>query len=83
VFYGRVQGIGFRFTTAKFAKLCHVLGYVRNDANGTVELVAQGPVENVDRLLVEVAEHFAGYIERQSAEEIAAGETFVGFDIRR
>lgn len=83
VFYGRVQGVGFRFTTAKFAKQYRVSGYVRNDASGTVELVAQGPVQNVERLLFELAEHFASYIERQTAEEIVAGETFVGFKIRR
>jgi acylphosphatase len=83
IFYGRVQGVGFRYTAASAAKSCRVNGYVRNCADGTVELLVAGPVENVDRLLRHLGEEFAGNIERQTLEEVAISEPTDGFEIRR
>jgi acylphosphatase len=83
IFEGRVQGVGFRFTTASAAKSCRVNGYVRNCANGTVELVAEGPTEDVDRLLERLDETFAGNIDRRTVEETSPSEPFGGFEIRR
>ena len=82
-FYGRVQGVGFRYTTARIAKCFPIKGYVRNCADGTVELVAQGPGGQVERLLERIAEEFVGYIDHQKREEIPATEPFDGFEIRR
>ena len=42
VFSGRVQGVGFRFTCQSLARGFDVAGYVRNLADGRVELVAEG-----------------------------------------
>ena len=83
IFHGRVQGVGFRYTAASAARACRVSGYVRNCADGTVELLAEGPVENVDRLLQRLVEEFAGNIERQTLEEVALNELPEGFEIRR
>ena len=41
-FSGRVQGVGFRFTVCHIAERFSVTGFVRNLANGDVELVAEG-----------------------------------------
>ncbi len=41
-FTGMVQGVGFRFATDRIARQFEVGGYVRNLANGMVELVAEG-----------------------------------------
>jgi acylphosphatase len=41
-FYGRVQGVGFRFTVCRIAERFSVTGFVRNLDNGDVELVAEG-----------------------------------------
>jgi acylphosphatase len=83
IYEGRVQGVGFRFTTASAAKTCHVNGYVRNCADGTVELVAEGPSRNVERLLESLSQTFAGNIAGQTVEEIAQSEPLRGFEIRR
>ncbi|HEX4071368.1 MAG TPA: acylphosphatase [Planctomycetaceae bacterium] len=80
---GRVQGVGFRFTTASAAKVCHVNGYVRNRADGTVELVAEGSSRNVERLLESLSQTFAGSIAGQTVEEIAQSDPLRGFEIRR
>ncbi len=42
VFHGRVQGVGFRYTTERLARHFPVTGTVRNTPHGTVELVAEG-----------------------------------------
>jgi acylphosphatase len=82
IFEGRVQGVGFRYTTASIARQCNIKGYVRNLRDGSVELVAEGSAQNVKRLLDQLAEAFPGYIERQTGEEVAGTEPFAGFEIR-
>jgi len=63
VYYsGRVQGVGFRYTTQRLAQDSAVAGYVRNLADGRVELVAEGNPAEVDALLDEVRRHMHPYI---------------------
>jgi acylphosphatase len=82
-FFGRVQGVGFRYTTAGLARDCGIRGYVRNLSDGSVELVAAGPAAALERLLARLTEHFAGSIERQTADDYRGGEVFEGFQVRR
>ena len=42
VFTGRVQGVGFRYTTQSIAKRYEVNGFVRNLPDGRVEIEAEG-----------------------------------------
>jgi DNA ligase D-like protein (predicted 3'-phosphoesterase) len=48
---GGVQGVGFRAATVERARRLGVLGWVRNEADGTVAVHAEGPEEGVDSLL--------------------------------
>jgi len=48
---GRVQGVGFRYSALREAKRLKLNGWVRNAANGDVEIWAEGPQETLDRLL--------------------------------
>lgn len=48
---GVVQGVGFRYWTARKAEELLLSGTVRNRFDGSVELVAEGPHPDVDRLL--------------------------------
>jgi len=60
VFYtGRVQGVGFRYTTANLAKRFDVAGYVQNLDDGKVRLDVQGAPDQVQGLLDAISQAFA------------------------
>ena len=48
VFYGWVQGVGFRWRALQAANDLGVTGWVRNDPSGSVTMEAQGTQEAVD-----------------------------------
>lgn len=48
---GRVQGVYFRASTRDVAQDLDLGGYVRNLPDGSVEVVAGGEPESIDRLL--------------------------------
>ncbi len=52
VVIGRVQGVGFRYFVVEKARLLGVHGYVRNDSNGDVEVLAQGTRAALAQLLL-------------------------------
>jgi acylphosphatase len=47
---GKVQGVYFRHSTRIEAQRLALTGYARNLADGSVEVLAQGPVGAVERL---------------------------------
>ena len=49
--HGFVQGVSFRYYTLRQAQGLGVHGYVRNCWDGTVEVVAEGEREAVNKLL--------------------------------
>jgi acylphosphatase len=82
VYYsGRVQGVGFRYTAQRLAERYPVAGYVRNVSNGDVELLAEGPAEEVQAFLDALARHMAGYIQQTRAND-EAPTGLQGFQIR-
>ena len=49
IFYsGRVQGVGFRYTAKTVAAGFEVTGSVRNLPDGRVQLIAEGPKDELD-----------------------------------
>jgi acylphosphatase len=48
---GRVQGVGFRYFAAQRARRLGLQGWVRNERDGSVRLVAEGPREALDDLV--------------------------------
>ena len=48
---GRVQGVWFRDSTRNEAIRLNLTGWVKNRFGGSVELVAEGPREEVEKLI--------------------------------
>lgn len=48
---GLVQGVGFRWFTAREAQKLHLAGFVRNLGNGNVEVEAEGERALVEELV--------------------------------
>jgi acylphosphatase len=51
VVHGRVQGVNFRYYTVQTAQRLHLAGWVANRWNGTVETVAEGSREALNKFL--------------------------------
>lgn len=49
--HGHVQGVGFRYFTRGVARRLNLKGFVRNDPDGAVTVVAEGPRDALDALL--------------------------------
>lgn len=48
---GRVQGVSFRYYTQREAKQLGLNGWVRNENDGSVSVVAEGSEDDLNRLL--------------------------------
>jgi len=51
---GRVQGVGFRWFVEREAHILGIAGWVRNNADGAVEVFAQGTREQINNLLAQL-----------------------------
>ena len=81
-FSGHVQGVGFRYTVKNIA-LCHdVSGYVRNLPDGRVELVMEGPDQEMDELVNEICQRMSGYVKKVDHNLFPATGEFSQFCIR-
>lgn len=85
IFEGRVQGVGFRYMVKDIARGFDVCGWVKNLADGSVELQAAGDPEEVDGFLHEITGEspLARNIKRHTVETIANPELRSGFRIER
>jgi len=81
IYRGRVQGVGFRFTTRQIAGRYRLAGFVRNLPNGTVEMFTQGDADDVNRCLSDIGEAFAGYIRDAKIEDALPDDRYDGFSI--
>ena len=62
LYSGWVQGVGFRQTTVSLARAYSIGGTVRNMDDGRVELILEGPTEEMDQLLADIEARFSGFI---------------------
>ncbi len=76
VYSGRVQGVGFRWTTMELARERQLGGYVKNLDDGRVELLVEGEQAEVAGLLAAVEAAMKGKIEsRNELMEVSRGLT--------
>ena len=70
IFSGRVQGVGFRFTGHRVAVRYGLTGFVRNLSDGAVEMLIQGPSQDVDGCIAEIKDCFAGYVRGVQTKDV-------------
>jgi acylphosphatase len=80
---GRVQGVGYRAATRKQARALGLRGWVRNEQDGSVTVVAEGPREALVALrrFCDEGSPFARVDQVEAVWDDATGE-FPGFDLR-
>ena len=83
VVHGRVQGVGFRDFTQRRAAELGVTGWVRNQPDSTVEVVAEGDKETLERFLALLWRGpNAARVVRVEYDYHAATGRFSGFSVR-
>ena len=80
---GRVQGVGFRMTARRLSLSYPISGYVRNQADGRVEMVVEGEPDILSSYLQAVHREFGDMIrDIQEERQPSGGESLAGFTIR-
>ena len=81
-FEGRVQGVGFRWTTRDIAKGFDVVGSVKNLIDGRVEMQVQGDDDEVDEFIQEIRDSsLAHHIQGFEVRDIPLMDNVKGFTI--
>jgi acylphosphatase len=80
---GNVQGVGFRATAVMIARDHPVVGYVKNLADGRVELWAEGPPDAVEKFLKAVRDHWKDDISKEDVEDRKPAGTYKKFEVAR
>ncbi|MEG1122725.1 MAG: acylphosphatase [Citrobacter sp.] len=82
--YGRVQGVGFRYTAQHEAQRLGLTGYAKNMNDGSVEIVACGESEQVEQLMkwLKAGGPRSARVDRVLSEPHRPGDDLKGFSIR-
>jgi acylphosphatase len=80
---GSVQGVGFRWYVEREAARLSLSGWVSNQADGSVEVVAEGADENLEQLLLALWEGPTGSsVSDVRVHHEPARGNIIGFGIR-
>ncbi len=80
-YFGHVQGVGFRFTTERFAKGINLAGWVKNLPDGRVEIMAEGEKDDIITLIEKLDARFEGSIEGKEINYLTPAGKFKNFSI--
>ncbi len=81
-FTGHVQGVGFRYAVLQVAKEFEVAGFVKNLADGRVQLEVEGATAEIGDFVAAVEERMHGYIRKVERSSRRRAREFSGFSIR-
>lgn len=82
--HGRVQGVGFRYSTQHEAQRLGLTGYARNMNDGSVEVVACGEAEQVEHLVawLKAGGPRSAHVEKVLTEPHQPSQDWTDFSIR-
>ena len=81
IFTGRVQGVGFRAATVNVAQGFAIVGWVRNELDGSVRCVAEGDAAELDRFVAAVKGAMEGYVRDARISRSPGTGEFRGFHV--
>ena len=83
VVHGTVQGVGFRWHTREIARRLNLQGYVRNEFDGTVRVVAEGSEQALRAFLAYLRTGpSSAVVERVDTKWLPAAAGYHGFEVR-
>lgn len=82
LFQGRVQGVGFRFTTQRIAQQFEVTGWVKNLPDGSVQVVVEGEKQELRDFLARIQQELGHYISGTNVQQLPPGAAMPGFGVK-
>ena len=79
VFYGSVQGVGFRWRARHAASLYSCTGWCRNEWDGSVVMEIQGEERNIDQVILSIEAGRYIEIENMDVKTVPVNHTERGF----
>lgn len=74
VFYGAVQGVGFRYRAMHAAEMYGCTGWVRNEWDGSVSMEIQGSEESIDAVITAIGQGRYVMIESMDVQKLTPVE---------
>ncbi|UOQ42793.1 acylphosphatase [Halobacillus salinarum] len=83
IVHGQVQGVGFRATTKNIADQYQIKGWVKNTADGSVEIEAEGESQNLEEFISEIKKGPTPFakVEAVNTEQLDASKGHKSFKI--
>ncbi|MEO2862721.1 acylphosphatase [Ligilactobacillus ruminis] len=81
IFYGKVQGVGFRYRSTMLANELGLTGWVKNLEDGTVEMQVQGSTRVIDKLVEGLSDNQFIKIDRIDDQKIGINNSERKFEM--
>ena len=79
VFYGAVQGVGFRWRAKNAADHFSCTGWVRNEWDGSVSMEIQGTEEAIESVILAIEKGTFVHIDNMDMKDIPVVDSEYGF----
>lgn len=79
VFYGSVQGVGFRWRAKNAAEHFSCTGWVRNEWDGSVSMEIQGTEEAIESVILAIEKGTFVHIDNMDMKDIPVVDDEYGF----
>ena len=81
-YYGRVQGVGFRWQVCRAVEPFEVTGFVRNKSDGSVETLLEGETKVIDMALATLEARLKDFWRSKTTNRREGAAHFCDFSIK-